>query len=73
MGAGYCTLALPGMPVFYIAMLLIIIDNGFFKPNISTLLGNVYNREEYKTHKDSGYNIFYLGINLGTFICNFFS
>lgn len=72
MGAGYCTLSLPGMPAFYIAMLLIIIGNGFFKPNISTLLGNVYNREEYKTHKDSGYNIFYLGINLGAFICNFF-
>jgi proton-dependent oligopeptide transporter, POT family len=72
MGIGYCTLALPGMTAFYIAMLLIIIGNGFFKPNISTLLGNVYNREEYKTHKDSGYNIFYLGINLGAFICNFF-
>ncbi len=72
MGLGYCGLALPGMSTFYISLLLIIIGNGFFKPNISTLLGNVYNRPEYKINKDSGYNIFYMGINLGAFICNFF-
>jgi len=72
MGLGYCGLALPGMNAFYISLLLIIVGNGFFKPNISTLLGNIYNREEYKPFKDSGYNIFYMGINLGAFICNFF-
>ena len=72
MGLGYCGLAFPGMGPFYISLLLIIIGNGFFKPNISTLLGNVYNREEYKPFKDSGYNIFYMGINIGAFICNFF-
>lgn len=72
MGLGYCGLALPGMQAFYISLLLIIIGNGFFKPNISTLLGNVYNHEKYLPFKDSGYNIFYMGINLGAFICNFF-
>ncbi len=72
MGLGYCGLALPGMPAFYISLLLIIIGNGFFKPNISTILGNVYNDPEYKGLKDSGYNIFYMGINVGAFICNFF-
>ena len=72
MGLGYCGLAFPGMGPFYISLLLIIIGNGFFKPNISTLLGNVYNRDEYKPFKDSGYNIFYMGINIGAFICNFF-
>lgn len=72
MGLGYCGLAFPGMGSFYISLLLIIIGNGFFKPNISTLLGNVYNRDEYKPFKDSGYNIFYMGINIGAFICNFF-
>ncbi|MCO5288436.1 MAG: MFS transporter, partial [Bacteroidetes bacterium] len=50
-----------------------IIGNGFFKPNISTILGNVYNAPEYKPLKDSGYNIFYMGINIGAFICNFFA
>ncbi|MFI5204845.1 MAG: peptide MFS transporter [Flavobacteriales bacterium] len=72
MGVGYCGLAIPGMTAFYISLLLIIIGNGFFKPNISTLLGNVYNEPQYKELKDSGYNIFYMGINIGAFICNFF-
>ena len=48
-----------------------IIGNGFFKPNISTLLGNIYNKEELKPKKDIAYNIFYMGINIGAFICNF--
>ena len=73
MGCGYCGLALPGLPAFYISLLLIIIGNGFFKPNISTILGNVYNDEKYKALKDTGYNIFYMGINIGAFICNFFA
>ncbi|MDQ3050219.1 MAG: peptide MFS transporter [Bacteroidota bacterium] len=73
MGLGYAGLALPGMTTFYISLLLIIIGNGFFKPNISTILGNVYNEPQYKGLKDSGYNIFYMGINLGAFLCNFFA
>lgn len=73
MGLGYCGLAIPGMTAFYVSLFLIIIGNGFFKPNISTILGNVYNAPEYKPLKDSGYNIFYMGINIGAFICNFFA
>jgi len=72
MGLGYCGLALPGTSFFYVSLLLVIIGNGFFKPNISTMLGNVYNDPQYRELKDSGYNIFYMGINLGAFICNFF-
>ncbi len=72
MGIGYCGLALPGSTAFYTSLLIICIGNGFFKPNISTLLGNVYNDEKYKPLKDAGYNIFYMGINIGAFICNFF-
>ena len=53
-------------------MTMVIVGNGFFKPNISTLLGNVYNKAEYIDRKDEGYNIFYMGINIGAFICNFF-
>ena len=70
MAACYLALALPGITSFYIALALIIIGNGLFKPNISTLLGNLYSKEEYKSMKDSGYNIFYMGINIGAFICN---
>ncbi len=72
MGLGYCGLALPGETTFYSSLLILCIGNGFFKPNISTLLGNVYNEEKYKPLKDLGYNIFYMGINIGAFICNFF-
>jgi POT family proton-dependent oligopeptide transporter len=71
MAAGYLTLAIPGEMAFYVALGLIIIGNGLFKPNISTLLGNLYNKPQYKAMKDKGYNIFYMGINIGAFICNF--
>jgi POT family proton-dependent oligopeptide transporter len=42
-----------------------------FKPNISTLVGNLYNNDQYRPNKDAGYNIFYMGINVGAFMCNF--
>lgn len=73
MGLGYMGLALPGMTAFYVSSFLIILGNGFFKPNISTLLGNLYNEPAYNENKDAGYNIFYMGINVGAFICNFFA
>ncbi|HPW97106.1 MAG TPA: peptide MFS transporter [Flavobacterium sp.] len=72
MGAGYMMMGIHDKTMLYIAMTLVIVGNGFFKPNISTLLGNFYDDEEYKEKKDEGYNIFYMGINVGAFICNFF-
>lgn len=71
MAAGYLGLALPGDTAMYVSLALIIIGNGFFKPNISTLLGNIYNRDDLKPLKDNAYNIFYMGINIGAFVCNF--
>ena len=71
MAAGYIGLSFPGNTAMYISLGLIIIGNGFFKPNISTLLGNIYNKEELKPLKDSAYNIFYMGINIGALVCNF--
>lgn len=71
MAAGYLALAIPGENAFWIALFLIIIGNGFFKPNISTLVGNLYGEEKYRQFKDAGYNIFYMGINIGAFVCNF--
>jgi POT family proton-dependent oligopeptide transporter len=73
MGLGYLGLAIPGTQFFYLSLLFIILGNGFFKPNISTLLGNLYNEEKYKSLKDSGYNIFYMGINIGACVCNLFA
>lgn len=72
MGIGYCLMGIHSYTMLYLAMTLVIVGNGFFKPNISTLLGNVYSTPEHKAQKDEGYNIFYMGINVGAFICNFF-
>ncbi len=71
MSLGYFGLALPGDTALYLSLGLIIVGNGFFKPNISTLLGNIYNREDLKPLKDNAYNIFYMGINVGALVCNF--
>lgn len=71
MAAGYLGLTLPGTTSMYVSLGLVIIGNGFFKPNISTLLGNIYNREDLKPLKDNAFNIFYMGINTGALICNF--
>ncbi len=71
MAAGYLCMSIPGNTAMFISLTLVIVGNGFFKPNISTLLGNIYNREDLKPLKDNAYNIFYMGINIGAFVCNF--
>ncbi|MGE0568618.1 MAG: oligopeptide:H+ symporter, partial [Bacteroidia bacterium] len=50
----------------YLGLLLLIIGNGFFKPNISTLVGRLYTEEDPR--RDSAFSIFYMGINLGAFL-----
>ncbi|HUM96282.1 MAG TPA: peptide MFS transporter [Chitinophagaceae bacterium] len=72
MGIGYCMMGIHSKSILYLSMTLVIIGNGFFKPNISTLLGNVYSTPQHLHQKDEGYNIFYMGINVGAFVCNFF-
>jgi POT family proton-dependent oligopeptide transporter len=71
MASGYFLLSIHNTTTFFIALFLIILGNGFFKPNISTLVGNLYSGDDMKDKKDAGYNIFYMGINIGAFICNF--
>jgi proton-dependent oligopeptide transporter, POT family len=71
MAAGYLGLSIPGNTAMFISLAMIIVGNGFFKPNISTLLGNIYNRPDLRPLKDNAYNIFYMGINIGAFVCNF--
>lgn len=69
---GYFLIALNGSDtIMYLGLFSAIVGNGFFKPNISTLLGNIYNRPDLKPKKDIAYNIFYMGINIGAFFCNF--
>ena len=71
MAAGYFMMSMHTVTSFYIALMLIILGNGFFKPNISTLVGSLYSEDSLKAKKDAGFNIFYMGINIGAFICNF--
>ncbi len=71
MALGYFGLAIPGDTFLWPSLFLVIFGNGFFKPNISTLVGNLYSQEKFKILKDTGYNIFYMGINIGAFVCNF--
>lgn len=64
---GHFSMALPGLPFFYTALGLLIIGNGFFKPNISTLVGRLYDGEK-DGKRDAGFTIFYMGINIGAFL-----
>ena len=73
MGIGYCLMGIHSFAMLYTGMVLVICGNGLFKPNISTLLGNLYNNPQYIAQKDEGYNLFYMGINLGAFSCNIVS
>ncbi len=52
--------------LFYAGLAVLIIGNGFFKPNISTMVGDLYDNSDPK--KDGGFTIFYMGINLGAFL-----
>lgn len=60
---GYALLALPNEKLFIVALAIISIGNGFFKPNISSYLGNFYHADD--PHREKGYTIFYVGINVG--------
>ncbi|MEQ1568967.1 MAG: peptide MFS transporter [Myxococcota bacterium] len=54
--------------MFIVALLLLIVGNGFFKPNISTQVGDLY--EQGDVRRDGAFTIFYMGINLGAFLSN---
>ncbi|MGB5133059.1 MAG: peptide MFS transporter, partial [Steroidobacteraceae bacterium] len=54
---------------FYVGLLLLVIGNGFFKPNISTMVGDLYPQGDAR--RDGAFTIFYMGINLGAFIAPF--
>ncbi len=63
MAVGHFVLTIEKPVFFYGALALIIVGNGFFKPNISTMVGSLYQKGDKR--RDSGFTIFYLGINLG--------
>ncbi|MFO0789735.1 MAG: peptide MFS transporter [Pirellulales bacterium] len=63
MAAGHLMMTVEQTYAFYGALALLVVGNGFFKPNISTTVGTLYPPGSPK--KDSGFTIFYMGINLG--------
>jgi POT family proton-dependent oligopeptide transporter len=63
MAAGHLLMTIENPVVFYTALALLITGNGFFKPNISTMVGSLY--AEGSPKRDGGFTIFYMGINLG--------
>ncbi|KEZ92022.1 peptide MFS transporter [Nonlabens ulvanivorans] len=68
MTLGHASMALEGLTgtFFYLGLVLLIIGNGMFKPNISSMVGKLYKTEDKE--KDAGYTIFYMGINAGAFL-----
>ena len=66
MAAGYFMLAIPQLEqsLFYCALALVAIGNGLFKPNTSSLVGELYSQKDNR--KDAAYTIFYMGINIGS-------
>lgn len=64
---GHIVLALPGsLTLFFISMGLIVLGTGLLKPNVSTIVGDIYSDDDVRI--DSGFSIFYMGINMGSFI-----
>lgn len=68
MSIGYALMAIPTSSAaqLYLALGVVAIGNGLFKANISVLVGNLYAHKDGSI-KDAGYNIFYMGINIGAF------
>jgi POT family proton-dependent oligopeptide transporter len=64
--AGHAILSIPAIWAVYLALVCLVIGNGFFKPNVSTMVGNLYREGSHL--KDRAYNIFYMGINVGAFL-----
>lgn len=65
MAIGHFVLAIENNVAFFLALAFIVVGNGFFKPNISTFVGSLYKDGDLR--KDSGFTIFYMGINIGGF------
>ncbi|MDQ0205733.1 peptide MFS transporter [Alkalicoccobacillus murimartini] len=67
---GHIVLAIPGsVPMFFVSMVLIVLGTGLLKPNVSSVVGDLYS--ETDNRRDAGFSIFYMGINLGGFLSPF--
>jgi len=72
MAWGHLLMAVQSLPFFYAALSLVAIGNGFFKPCLTSILGQLYD-DSTESHRDSAYSIFYMGINIGGMLAGFVS
>ena len=63
---GHISLAMEGVPFFLLGLFLVIIGTGLLKPNISTMVGQLYSAEDRR--RDAGFSLYYMGINIGAMI-----
>jgi POT family proton-dependent oligopeptide transporter len=64
--SGHVSLALPSIATFYLGLTLVALGTGLLKPNVSTIVGQLYRTEDKR--RDAGFTIFYMGINTGAFL-----
>lgn len=64
--AGYVLASIPTESAFFYGLSFVIVGNGFFKPSVSSIVGDLYAPDDHR--HESGYTIFYMGINLGSMI-----
>jgi proton-dependent oligopeptide transporter, POT family len=71
--AGHFSMAIPAvtgalgeLPPFYAGLALIVVGTGLLKPNVSTMVGELYSRDDAR--RDAGFSLFYMGINIGAFL-----
>lgn len=67
---GHYCLAIPNTTTFFLGLVIIVIGTGLLKPNISTMVGELYQQNDPR--RDAGFSIYYMGINLGAFIAPLF-
>jgi proton-dependent oligopeptide transporter, POT family len=67
---GHYSLAFSARSMFYLGLVLIVLGTGLLKPNISAMVGELYDKhpEMHESRRDAGFTLFYLGINLGAFV-----
>jgi len=66
---GHIVLAIPSDSTFFIGLIIVVLGTGLLKPNIAAMVGNLYGSEDER--RDSGFAIYYMGINLGSLLGNF--
>jgi len=67
--SGHIVLAIPTTSTFFVGLILVVLGTGLLKPNISAMVGQLYGEKD--SRRDSGYTLYYMGINIGSIIGNF--